>query len=215
MKLVVGLGNPGNQYNFTRHNSGFLALDFYFKRKNLTWEASPKFGAEWLKVPAGAFGPRKSATAPSKTSLGPANSSQKAASQASQTGQPTRFPREDIIFIKPQSFYNLSGQPVCTFKDYFKIATDDLLVICDDFNLAFGQLRYRQNGSAGGNNGLKSIIAELKTEDFPRLRLGTNNPDLRGQIGDIDFVLGKFTETERATLPNFLHAVETRLDELL
>ena len=198
MKLVVGLGNPGTQYNFTRHNSGFLALDFYFKLKNLAWESSPKFNAEWLKVPAGSL---------------IANSTSSPSSSSKTT--PARFPREDVIFIKPQGFYNISGQPVRAFRDYYKIAQNDLLVLCDDFNLSFGQLRYRENGSAGGNNGLKSIIAELKTEDFPRLRIGTNNPALRAKVGDIDFVLGKFTADERGQLPEILRNIASRLDELL
>lgn len=180
MKLVVGLGNPGNQYNFTRHNSGFLALDFYFKLKKLTWEPSLKFDAEWLKVRAADLG----AT-------------------------------EDVIFIKPQSFYNVSGTPVRAFKQYYKIDQSDILVVCDDFNLPFGQLRYRGSGSAGGNNGLKSIIAELGTEDFPRLRLGTGNAELRAKLGSTDFVLGKFTPSEREQLPTLLRTIATKLNELL
>ena len=180
MKLVVGLGNPGNQYNFTRHNSGFLALDFYFKRKNLSWESSPKFGAEWLKVRADELGST-----------------------------------EDIIFIKPQDFYNESGRAVRAFQQYYKIALDDIIAICDDFNLEFGKLRFRESGSAGGNNGLKSIIAELHSDTFPRLRIGTGNGALRAKIGDTDFVLGKFTPEEREQLPAILSAVEQRLDEIL
>ncbi|MDO4987301.1 MAG: aminoacyl-tRNA hydrolase [Candidatus Saccharibacteria bacterium] len=180
MKLVVGLGNPGSQYNFTRHNSGFLALDFYFKRKNLKWESSPKFGAEWLKVRA--------------ADLNAA---------------------EDVIFIKPQDFYNESGRAVHAFQQYYKIALDDIIAVCDDFNLDFGKLRFRENGSAGGNNGLKSMIAELHSDAFPRLRIGTGNGALRAQLGDTDFVLGKFTLAEREQLPTILSAVEARLDDIL
>ena len=170
MKLVVGLGNPGNRYNFTRHNSGFLALDFYFKLRNLTWEAKPRYGALWGR-----------------------------------TG--------DIIFIKPQDYYNESGRATLEFMNFYKILTSDALVVCDDFNLEFGKLRYRAQGSAGGNNGLKSIISTLGTDDFPRLRIGTGNDALRKQRGDMDFVLSKFTPEEKLQLPEILSEVASRIDE--
>ena len=168
MKLIVGLGNPGNEYNFTRHNSGFLALDFYAKIKNLKWEPHPKFDAIYLKD-------------------------------------------KDYIFIKPQGFYNTSGVPVKAFANFYKIPASDILIVCDDFNLDFGKLRKREKGSAGGNNGLKSVITELKTDIFPRLRIGTGNDDLRKKIGDVDFVLSKFTPEEKSQLPDILTAVAKEL----
>lgn len=161
MKLIVGLGNPGNEYNFTRHNFGFLFLDFYFKLNRLSWEPNERFGALWKKV-------------------------------------------DDKIFIKPQGYYNTSGVPVKNFMNYYKIPPEDILVICDDFNLPFGETRFREKGSAGGNNGLKSIISELKTENFPRLRLGTGNNELRQKLGDTDFVLGRFTPEEKEKLSAIL-----------
>lgn len=172
MKLIVGLGNPGNQYNFTRHNFGFLALDFYFKVKNLEWEKSPKFSALWAKS-------------------------------------------NDTIFLKPQTFYNDSGKPVAEFSRYYKIPPANILVLCDDFNLPFGKLRFREHGSAGGNNGLKSCIHELKTEDFPRLRLGTGNDELRQKIGDTDFVLSRFTPHEQPHLPDILSTTLTEIETWL
>ena len=171
MKLVVGLGNPGDKYNFTRHNFGFLALDFYFKVKHLTWHDKPKFGAIWAKY-------------------------------------------DDLLFIKPQDYYNESGKAVRAFMQYHKIPPEDILVICDDFDLPFGVTRYRAKGSAGGNNGLKSIIAELGTTEFPRLRLGTGNDTLRRKLGDVDFVLSKFTPEEKAELPAILASIGSRLDSL-
>lgn len=160
MRLIIGLGNPGNEYNFTRHNFGFLALDFYAKVNHLTWE-KPKFNAIWLK-------------------------------------------QGNTIFIKPQTFYNESGQAAQAFAQFYKIPPQDILVICDDFDLTFGVIRYRMHGSSGGNNGLKSITTHLGTDQFPRLRLGTNNPAVRQQIGDIDFVLGHFTADEKSKLPSLL-----------
>ncbi|MBQ2638513.1 aminoacyl-tRNA hydrolase [Candidatus Saccharibacteria bacterium] len=169
MKLIVGFGNPGNQYNFTRHNFGFLSLDFYFKIKNLNWEKNPKFNALWKKD-------------------------------------------GDKIFVKPQTFYNEIGTSVQAFKNFYKVENKDILVICDDFNLDFGTLRERKRGSAGGNNGLKSTIEKLGTEDFPRLRVGTANDALRRKIGDTDFVLGKFTEEEREKLPEILKEISDKID---
>lgn len=171
MKLVIGLGNPGNEYNFTRHNFGFLALDFYAKTHHLTWE-KPKYNAIWAK-----------------------------------SGQ--------TILIKPQTFYNNTGESVSAFLHFYKINPSDILVICDDFDLNFGQIRYREHGSSGGNNGLKSITSYLKTDQFPRLRLGTNNPEIRTKLGDINFVLGHFTATEKSALPSLLTQISQKIDDYI
>ena len=168
MNLVIALGNPGKEYNFTRHNFGFLALDFHFKTAGLNWEPHEKFNAIWKKD-------------------------------------------GDVIYIKPQTFYNDVGTSVRAFMDFYKIPPENILVVCDDFNLKFGEIRRRESGSAGGNNGLKSIIANLGTENFPRLRLGTGNDELRKKIGDVDFVLSKFTDAEKDKLPEILKETSKRL----
>ena len=170
MKLIVGLGNPGNKYNFTRHNMGFLALDFYFKVKDLSWSNKPRLGALWGRT-------------------------------------------EDIIFIKPQEFYNDTGIVVQRYMQFYKIPVSDIVVICDDFNLEFGKVRCRNSGSAGGNNGLKSIISTLGTEEFTRIRIGTGNDELRKKMGDVDFVLSKFTPEEKEKLPGVLREVTEKIDE--
>lgn len=168
MQLIVGLGNPGKEYNFTRHNFGFLALDFFFKKQNLTWETSEKFHAVWKK-------------------------------------------QGNVIYLKPQTFYNDVGNSVRACLDFYKLSASDILVVCDDFNLPFGETRFRAKGSAGGNNGLKSIISHLGTDDFPRLRLGTGNDELRKKLGDTDFVLSKFTPEEKERLPEILQGVSEKL----
>ena len=172
MKLIVGLGNPGAKYNFTRHNFGFLVLDFYAKVKGWAFADREKFNALYHKS-------------------------------------------GDAIFIKPQTFYNEVGQSIRAFSDYYKISPEDILILCDDFNLTFGTLRFREKGSAGGNNGLKSAIQHLGTDAFPRLRLGTANDALRQKLGDTDFVLSKFTPDEKSALPAILTQVTTRLDDFL
>ena len=172
MKLIVGLGNPGNEYNLTRHNFGFLALDFYFKTHGLEFEKSEKFRAKWLK-----------------------------------SGQ--------VIFIEPQTYYNDVGSSIQEFMNYYKIPLGDLLILCDDFNLDFGTLRYREKGTDGGNNGLKSTIRSLNTTDFKRLRLGTANNAMRKKMGDVDFVLGRFTPEEREKLPEILTNIAKRIDDFI
>ena len=172
MRLVVGLGNPGNQYNFTRHNFGFLALDFYLKLKKIEWKDKPRYGAIWAKD-------------------------------------------EDVIFVKSQDFYNESGRAVREFVKFYKLSLDDVLVVCDDFNLEFGKIRYRAKGTAGGNNGLRSVISELKTDEFARIRLGTGNDELRKKLGDTDFVLSKFTPEEKEELPNILGEVAEKINEAI
>lgn len=188
MHLVVGLGNPGDQYHFTRHNFGFLVLDFYLKTHGLNWEPQPKFQATWLKT---------------TINLSSSSHHQSLSTTA------------DVIFIKPQEFYNLSGRAVKNFAHYFKIPSTHTLVLCDDFSLDFGTLRFRIDGQAGGNNGLKSLISELQTSAFPRLRLGTENSALRTKIGDSDFVLSRFTTSEKSALPQILTTACRRLDDWL
>lgn len=104
----------------------------------------------------------------------------------------------DVVLAKPQLFYNLTGDSVVKIMKFFKINKEELLVVCDDFNLDFGKLRFREKGSDGGNNGLKSIASHIGNE-FARLRIGTNN-DKRKIIGDTDFVLSKFNRKEQAKL---------------
>lgn len=171
MNLIVGLGNPGTEYNFTRHNFGFLTLDFYLKTRNIDWEKSPKFGAIWAR-------------------------------------------QGDTFFIKPQDFYNDSGKAVKAFVNFYKIPLENILIVCDNFDLTFGKMRHHQTGTAGGNNGLKSVTRELGTDNYPRLRLGTGNDELRQKIGDVNFVLSKFTSDEKAKLPEILTSAAKIIDEI-
>jgi len=127
MKLIVGLGNPTEQYAKTRHNIGFMALDYYLKDKNLT--PTQKFKGILFKGP-------------------------------------------DVMYLKPQTFMNLSGESVGEAMRYFSIANEDVLVIYDDLDLPPGACRIRRHGSAGGHKGLQSIIDVVGTQEIPRLRIG-------------------------------------------
>lgn len=149
MKLVVGLGNPGKEYEKTRHNVGFLVLDkFLYDSK---W--SSKFNGLYTeKVING----------------------------------------EKIIFLKPQSYMNLSGIVVRKFVEYFDINMDDILIIQDDLDLEIAKLRIKYDSSAGGHNGIKDIIKNLGTQKLLRLKVGISNA-----LGNTkDYVLSSFSKKE-------------------
>jgi len=119
----------------------------------------------------------------------------------------------DTILALPQTYMNLSGESVAPLAAYFKVAVRSVLVVCDDVNLPFGRLRMRRSGSDGGHNGLKSIIAQLGSTAFPRLRVGVGRQD-----GDlVDHVISAFTKDEEAALPAVIErcvaGIETFLDE--
>lgn len=172
MKIVVGLGNPGTRFNFTRHNLGFLALDFYFKQHNLQWSEKPNLSAIYGRS-------------------------------------------EDVFFLKPQDYYNLSGVAVAAYAKYYKVEPADILAICDNFDLSFGKIRFRSKGSSGGNNGLKSIDKELGSSNYARLRVGTGNPDLQSKTSATDFVLSKFTPEEKAQLEEVLIEVSKKIHDFI
>lgn len=147
--IVAFLGNPGPDYEKTRHNMGFLTAD----------ELS---GAKGLRITQLRF---RSLTA--RCELG---------------GQ-------RVLLMKPQTYMNLSGEAVGAAARFYKIPPEHVLVVSDDIFLPCGKLRIREGGSAGGHNGLKSIIAHLGTEDFPRIRIGVGTPPSPGP-DQIDWVTG-------------------------
>lgn len=159
MRLICGLGNPGPEYEWTRHNCGFLVIDELARRAGITV---------------------------------------KKRECQSLTGR-TRIEGVEVLLVKPRTFMNESGIAVSALTTGYEISSSaDLAVIADELALAFGRIRWRRNGSAGGHKGLKSIIARLGTQDFPRLRLGIG-PD--HPISDAAaFVLSEFPRRERDAL---------------
>lgn len=115
------------------------------------------------------------------------------------TGQ-ANIAGEKIILAKPQTYMNLSGGAVAALMNWFKLAPTDLLVIYDDMDLPTGRLRLRQNGSAGGHNGMKNIIQMMGTQEFSRMRAGIGRPE----IDTVGFVLGKFKPEERETMEQII-----------
>jgi peptidyl-tRNA hydrolase, PTH1 family len=190
ISLIVGLGNPGAEYERTRHNIGFMAVD----RLATSWSIS--LGKE--KRFYGIFGEGR------------------LSSRLASSGK--------IRLLKPTTYMNISGQSVRACADWFKGNPENILVIYDDMDLPLGKLRLRPSGSAGGHNGMKSIISHLGTQNFPRLRLGIG----RGGKGDVDnaiaskanqnvtnHVLGGFSATETKILPEIFDLAESTVTSIL
>lgn len=168
LRLIVGLGNPGKDYEHTRHNLGFLVLEELAARHHLKFKSS-----SWCKgLVAQGF-----------------------------------IEDKECCLLLPLTYMNNSGTAVKETVVRKEILLSNMLIAADDFNLDFGQLRLRAKGSAGGHNGLKSVIAYLNSEDFSRLRLGIGSPSNKQEI--VDFVLEKFSPSERKELNAFIEdAVE-------
>lgn len=153
MKLIAGLGNPGKEYEKTRHNAGFRFIDEYVKEKKL------EFNKEKFKGIYTTF----------------------------------NYNDEKVILLKPQKYMNLSGEVIKSFLDFYKINTEDLLVICDDLDTEIGHLRLKYKGSSGGHNGLKNIEQNINTNEYKRVKIGISNNKDKDKI---DYVIGKVSKEE-------------------
>lgn len=152
MFLIVGLGNPGIQYENTRHNIGFNVIDNISKEYNIDINRE-KFKGMYGE---GFIGNTK------------------------------------VILLKPTTYMNLSGESIREVVNFYKISNEEVIVIYDDISLEVGRLRIREKGSHGGHNGIKSIIANLGTDVFPRVKIGVGAP--KGNL--VSHVLGKFSDDE-------------------
>lgn len=166
--IVAGLGNPGLEYENTRHNAGFLTME------ELAKQCGAKLDQMKFKSDCG------------EAMLGDVR----------------------CLLMKPTTYMNLSGDAIAAATNFYKIPPEQVLVIYDDISLPPGKLRLRRKGSAGGHNGIKSIIAQLGTEEFPRIRVGVGakpNP----QYDLADWVLSKFSEEDMTALqPALEHAAD-------
>lgn len=159
-QLIVGLGNPGRQYEDTRHNVGFMILDRLAAETGAVFQSAPKWQSHLAKIPG-----------------------------------------EGTLLLKPQTFMNLSGRAIHQLLSFHKWTPEQMLVIYDDVALPLGTLRFREKGSAGGHNGIKSILQHLHTDVFPRLKIGIGASRPGEMVGH---VLGKFAPDERPVLENTL-----------
>lgn len=162
-RLIVGLGNTGRGYEFTRHNLGFLVLRHLAEQWK--WEFQPSSLTKGYIA----------------------------------TGQ---WEDRDVQLLIPTTNMNRSGQAIKPVVDEQSLNLEQMLVVCDDFNLDFGQLRIRPKGSNGGHNGLGNIIERLNTEDFPRLRMGVGKPKQGKEV--VDYVLEEFSRQEKKHLEDFI-----------
>ena len=163
MKIVVGLGNPGEQYAQTRHNIGWMVVDRLADRAGLAGRGRTRDASAVLQG---------------------------------------RFNGLDLLLVKPLTFMNESGLAVRKTLARERLPLVDVLVVADDFALPFGKLRFREGGGPGGHNGLRSIIDELGTEKFSRLRVGIGEPGRDA----VDHVLSRFHPSERQRLGELLDA---------
>ena len=174
MYIIAGLGNPGKQYEGTRHNIGFAVIDELADAYNINMDMAKHKGI----CGKGMIGSNK------------------------------------VLLVKPQTFMNNSGECLREVLDYYKEDVDNVLVIYDDICLDVGRLRLRPKGSAGGHNGIKSIIAHLGTEEFSRIRVGVGDKPKNYDIAD--WVLGHFPKEQlddvRAGIDKAVKAVPVVLD---
>lgn len=173
VKIIVGLGNPGAEYERSRHNAGFMVLDRFAERHEIRFN-------------------------------------QKRANSRVARG---RVAGVEIVLAKPQTFMNLSGKAVQGLLMTQALKPAGLLVVCDDFDLPLGTLRLRERGSPGTHNGLRSIVNYLKTQEFPRLRVGIGAAE---GVSARDYVLDDFDSTDWAefesTRERAVEAIELYLE---
>ncbi|MBM6840860.1 aminoacyl-tRNA hydrolase [[Clostridium] spiroforme] len=172
MKLIVGLGNPGKEYEKTRHNTGFMVLDRLAEKLNTEIEQN-KFNGLYAKI---------------------------------------KYKGEDVILLKPQTFMNLSGESVRKIMDFFKIGLEDIVVVYDDMDMPTGKLRLRQNGSAGGHNGIKNIILHTGSQNFCRIRVGIGR---HPYMKVVDYVLSRFTSEESSAITKGIEEASDAVIDIL
>lgn len=192
MKLIVGLGNPGEKYEGTRHNLGFMIVEHFLREfqsaENDSWENSSKFKSEIAKI----------------------------------EWQPKHGSLEKVILMKPKTYMNNSGMAVKIVADFYRIPAADIWIINDEVDLPLGMMKIRFGGASAGHHGVESIINHLNTDKFWRFRMGIgekkelNNSRLKNID---DFVLGHFSGAEKGKVKKLIKrgvkAIETSLEESL
>ncbi|OZC87211.1 aminoacyl-tRNA hydrolase [Rhodococcus sp. 06-412-2C] len=157
--LIVGLGNPGPQYEKTRHNVGFMVADALAGRIGGAFSSHKKSNSDIVQA---------------------------------------RLGRRSVVVAKPRTFMNLSGQPVAALARFFSIDAANIVVVHDELDIDFGDLRLKLGGGEGGHNGLRSISQHLSTKDYLRVRVGVGRPP--GRMDPASFVLKPFSAAERKDL---------------
>jgi len=167
MKLVVGLGNPGRKYKATKHNIGFMCLDYFAKENKLKFKKEKRFHGEALKI-------------------------------------------GNLLLLKPHTFMNESGQSIRKAMNFYDIPVENILIIHDDVDLPFGKTRLREKGGSGGHNGIKSIISNIKSEEFKRLKIGIDKNPL---YDTRDYVLSSLSKEEKRVIDPVLNQVSAIISD--
>lgn len=154
MKIIVGLGNPGKDYQNTRHNIGFMVIDELFSRYKIS-SFKTKFSSVYSEI---------------------------------------NINGEKVLLVKPTTYMNNSGIAVRDLLNFYKVIPEDLLVVYDDIDINFSDVRIRKKGSSGSHNGMKSIIYQIQSEDFPRIRIGVGKKHENEDLAK--FVLSNFSKEE-------------------
>ena len=171
MILIVGLGNPGKQYEQTRHNIGFDVIDYMANKYNID------VNREKFKGICGeGF-----------------------------------IENKKVILLKPLTYMNLSGESIRELANFYKLEDDEIIVVYDDISLDIGRLRIREKGSAGGHNGIKSILQNLGGDKFPRVKVGVGQP----KDNLVNHVLGKFSKEDREHIEKVIPVVSDAIVEIV
>lgn len=172
MKIIVGLGNPGKDYEKTRHNVGWMFLDYLAKIYDQKIDKK-KLDCYLTEL---------------------------------------NIDGEKVILAKPLTYMNLSGLAVLKLKKWYKVDNKDMIIIFDDIDIDFGNIRYKEKGSGGSHNGMKNIVEQLSTKDLPRIRIGIGG--LKHQNQDLkDFVLERFTTEQINELDKIFELTKQKLYE--
>lgn len=174
MYIIAGLGNPGREYEMTRHNIGFEVIDYMADKYNVKVNKL-KFKSLFTEI---------------------------------------SIAGEKVYLMKPQTYMNLSGEAIREFSAFYKIPAQNIIIINDDISLERGKIRLRRKGSAGGHNGLKSIIYQLKTDEFPRIKMGVGAPT-HEDYDLADYVLGRFSKEEIPILEEAIIKASKAAEEII
>lgn len=173
MYLIVGLGNPENEYAKTRHNMGFDTINKIASKYNIEMNRT-KFNAIY----------------------GSGN-----------------IASEKVVLVKPQTYMNLSGLAVREFVNFYKVEKEQLIVVYDDMDIEKGTMKIRKKGGPGSHNGMKSVVQELVTTDFPRIRIGIGTPEHKNDA--INYVIGHVSSEEYEILQTGVEKASKAVEEII
>ena len=175
---LIGLGNPGKKFLNSRHNIGFLLLEYFSKKYNSNFLLKEKLKSSYSEF---------------------------------------QIDNSSYRLFLPNTFMNNSGEAVLAIVDWYKISLEQIFIILDDKDLPLGKIRFRKKGSSGGHNGLKSIIEQLQTQNFKRIRIGIGSPPLmkgKNNYNTISHVLGNISTEEKSILDKVYTRVIESLEQI-